>query len=194
MTRHQVDIPALLPTIRTMAFDRKNVFAALLLWLLPVMGWSAEEAPLKPEVKQRLELLRAGFDSFVLKTVTIPFEEGLAKLGDKAVPALKRESNAAAERTLHRATLMVAARPFVAAAMVAAAFAIPAIHREEKHWTAQADFDALKSGHTVFVPRFEAEYGKWIAQETLRRLDETLAARKPRLRWRPETIPPLAAE
>ena len=28
----------------------------------------------------------------------------------------------------------------------------------------------------------------------LRRLDETLAARKPRLRWRPETIPPLAAE
>ncbi len=62
------------------------------------MGWSAEEAPLKPEVKQRLELLRAGFDSFVLKTVTIPFEEGLAKLGDKAVPALKRESSAAAER------------------------------------------------------------------------------------------------
>jgi len=28
----------------------------------------------------------------------------------------------------------------------------------------------------------------------MRRLDETLAARKPRLRWRPETIPPLAAE
>ena len=81
-----------------MAFHRKNVFAALLLWFLPVMGWSAEEAPLKPEVKQRLELLKAGFDSYVLKTATIPFEEGLAKLGDKAVPALKRESNAAAER------------------------------------------------------------------------------------------------
>ena len=81
-----------------MAFHRKNVFAALLLWFLPVMGWSAEEAPLKPEVKQRLELLKAGFDSYVLKTVTIPFEEGLAKLGDKAVPALKRESSAAAER------------------------------------------------------------------------------------------------
>jgi hypothetical protein len=78
----------------------------------------------------------------------------------------------APERTLHRATLMIAARPFVAAAMVAAAFAIPAIHREEKHWTAQADFDVLKSGHTVFVPRFEVEYGRWIAQETLRRLDE----------------------
>jgi len=28
----------------------------------------------------------------------------------------------------------------------------------------------------------------------LRRLDETLAARKPRLRWRPETNPPLAAQ
>jgi hypothetical protein len=80
--------------------------------------------------------------------------------------------HSASERTLHRATLMVAARPFVAAAMLATAFAIPAIHREEKHWTAQADFDVLKSGHTVFVPRFEVEYGRWIAQETLRRLDE----------------------
>lgn len=78
----------------------------------------------------------------------------------------------APDRKLHRATLMVAARPFVAAAMVAAAFATPAIHLEEKHWTAQADFDVLKSGHTVFVPRFEVEYGQWIAQETLRRLDE----------------------
>jgi hypothetical protein len=78
----------------------------------------------------------------------------------------------APDRTLHRATLMVAARPYVAAAMVATAFAISSIHREEKHWTTQADFDALKSGHTVFVPRFEVEYGQWIAQETLRRLDE----------------------
>jgi hypothetical protein len=76
------------------------------------------------------------------------------------------------ERTLHRATLMVAARPFVAAAMVATVFAISSIHREEKYWTAQADFDDLKSGYTVFVPRFEVEYGRWIAQETLRRLDE----------------------
>jgi hypothetical protein len=81
-----------------MAFHRKNVFAALLLWFLPLMGRAAEEAPVKPEVKQRLELLKAGFDSYVLKTVTIPFEEGLAKLGDQAVPALKRESAAAAER------------------------------------------------------------------------------------------------
>ena len=78
----------------------------------------------------------------------------------------------APDRTLHRATLMVAARPYVAAAMVATAFAISSIHREEKHWTAQADFDDLKSGYTVFVPRFEVEYGQWIAQETLRRLDE----------------------
>lgn len=78
----------------------------------------------------------------------------------------------APDRTLHRATLMVAARPFVAAAMVATVFAISSIHREEKYWTAQADFDDLKSGHTVFVPRFEVEYGQWIAQETLRRLDE----------------------
>jgi hypothetical protein len=76
------------------------------------------------------------------------------------------------ERTLHRATLMTAARPFVAAAMLATAFAIPAIHREEKHWTAQADFDSMKNGHSVFVPRFEVEYGQWIAKETLRRLDE----------------------
>jgi MFS family permease len=78
----------------------------------------------------------------------------------------------APERTLHRDTLMTAARPFVAAAMVAAAFAIPAIHRQEKDWTAQADFDVLKEGHSVFVPRFEVEYGRWIAQETLRRLNE----------------------
>ncbi|MDB6005860.1 MAG: hypothetical protein JWR15_2847 [Prosthecobacter sp.] len=81
-----------------MAFHRKKAFAALLIWFLPVMGMSAEAVSLKPEVKQRLELLKAGFDSFVLKTVTIPFEEGLAKLGDKVVPALKRESSAAAER------------------------------------------------------------------------------------------------
>ncbi len=81
-----------------MAFHRKKALAALLLSFLPVMGMSAEAVSLKPEVKQRLELLKAGFDSFVLKTVTIPFEEGLAKLGDKAVPALKRESSAAAER------------------------------------------------------------------------------------------------
>ncbi len=80
--------------------------------------------------------------------------------------------HSATERTLHRATLMVAARPFVAAALVVIAFAISAIHREEKHWTAQADFDDPKSGHTAFVPRFEVEYGRWIAQETLRRLDE----------------------
>lgn len=80
--------------------------------------------------------------------------------------------HATAERTLHRATLMLAARPYVAAAMVAAALAIPAIHREEKYWTAQADFEVLKSGHTVFVPRFEVEYGQWIVTETLRRLDE----------------------
>jgi hypothetical protein len=80
--------------------------------------------------------------------------------------------HATPERTLHSATLMTAARPFVAAAMLATAFAIPAIHREEKHWTAQADFDAMKNGHNVFVPRFEVEYGRWIAKETLRRLDE----------------------
>ncbi len=78
----------------------------------------------------------------------------------------------APDRALHRATLMVAARPFVAAAMAAAAVAIPAIHREEKKWTARADFDAMKNGHNVLVPRSETEYGRWIANETLRRLDE----------------------
>jgi hypothetical protein len=67
------------PTIRPMAFHSKNRFAALLVWVLPMMGMSAEETKLKPEVKQRLELLKAGFDSFVLKTVTIPFEGGLAR-------------------------------------------------------------------------------------------------------------------
>ena len=81
-----------------MAFHRNQVFAALLIGFLPLMGMSAEEVPLKPEVKQRLELLKAGFESFVLKTTTIPFDEGLAKLGDSAVPALKRETKAAAER------------------------------------------------------------------------------------------------
>lgn len=81
-----------------MAFNCKNRLAALIICFAPIMGMPSDDIKLKPEVMQRLDLLKAGFDAFVLKTVTIPFEEGLAKLGDKVVPALKRESNAAAER------------------------------------------------------------------------------------------------
>lgn len=59
-------------------------------------GMLAQDTKLTPEAKQRLDLLRAGFNAFVVKTVTTPFEEGLAKLAEKVIPALQRASSAAA--------------------------------------------------------------------------------------------------
>ena len=55
--------------------------------------------PVMPlDVLQRLEVLKTGFESFVLKSVTIPYEEGIKALNAKLKPALERESAIAAKR------------------------------------------------------------------------------------------------
>lgn len=51
-----------------------------------------------PDVQQRLEALKTGFDSFVLKSATIPYEEGIKTLNAKVKPALERESANTAQR------------------------------------------------------------------------------------------------
>lgn len=81
-----------------MVFHRKKALAALLLGFLSALWVSAADSPLTPEVKLRLDTLRAGFDSYVLKKVTLPYEEGLARLSATAIPALKRENDNAASR------------------------------------------------------------------------------------------------
>lgn len=78
----------------------------------------------------------------------------------------------AAERRLHRATLMHSAAPFVALALVLAAAAIPLVHAEERRWTKQIRYEALSPESSIFESRLEREYGAWIARETLERLDE----------------------
>ncbi|MBN8421519.1 MAG: SUMF1/EgtB/PvdO family nonheme iron enzyme [Verrucomicrobia bacterium] len=58
----------------------------------------AAEPALPVEAQQRLETLKSGFESFVLKSVAIPYEEGIKALNAKVKPALERESAAAAKR------------------------------------------------------------------------------------------------
>ncbi|MBN8419343.1 MAG: hypothetical protein J0L73_10535 [Verrucomicrobia bacterium] len=58
----------------------------------------AADAPLAPAVQQRLETLKSGYESFVVKSVSIPFEEGVKRINAQAQPALERESAAAAAR------------------------------------------------------------------------------------------------
>jgi hypothetical protein len=43
----------------------------------------AAEPALPPDVQQRLEALKTGFESFVLKSTTIPYEEGVKALNAK---------------------------------------------------------------------------------------------------------------
>jgi hypothetical protein len=58
----------------------------------------AADTPLPPELQQRLETLKSGYESFVLKSVSVPYEEGVNALNAKVKPVLERESNAAAMR------------------------------------------------------------------------------------------------
>ncbi|WP_395752521.1 hypothetical protein [Prosthecobacter sp.] len=59
---------------------------------------AAEPAALPLDIQQRLEALKSGFDSFVLKNVKTPYEEGLKALNAKVKPALERESTMAAKK------------------------------------------------------------------------------------------------
>lgn len=59
---------------------------------------AAEETPLAPEVQQRLESLKNGYETYVLKNVSIPYEQGVNALNARVKPALEREGSAAAAR------------------------------------------------------------------------------------------------
>ena len=71
----------------------------ILLGLLLAQAAPAAEAPLSPEVQQRLATLKAGYETFVLNKVTQPYENGIATLNAKATTTLKREQAGAAKRT-----------------------------------------------------------------------------------------------
>lgn len=75
---------------------RRAVIASLALAL--TCSLHAAEPALPVEAQQRLESLKAGYESFVLKSVTIPYEEGIKALNARVKPALERESAAAAKR------------------------------------------------------------------------------------------------
>ena len=83
-----------------MAFFRKTfpraVAAAslILAWALP-----AADTPFAPEVQQRLDLLKTGYETFVLNNTTIRYEAGLKALNERVKPTLEREGAAAAQRT-----------------------------------------------------------------------------------------------
>ena len=76
-----------------------HCLAFLTIFALPLAcGVNAAESALPLDVQQRLEVLKTGFESFVLKTVTIPYEEGIKALNAKIKPVLERESAMAAKR------------------------------------------------------------------------------------------------
>ncbi len=75
-----------------------NCCAFLLTFLGLAFSLPAAEAPLPPEVQQKLDVLTAGYEAFALKSVSIPYEEGFKALNAKVRPALERESTAAAKR------------------------------------------------------------------------------------------------
>lgn len=83
-----------------MAFFRKAFprTAALAFWLL-ACALPAADSPFTPEVQQRLDLLKTGYEAFVLNNSTIPYESGLKALNERVKPSLERESAAAAQRT-----------------------------------------------------------------------------------------------
>jgi len=82
-----------------MAFFRKifprSVAAAV---LMVAVALPAADAPFAPEVQQRLDLLRTGYENFVLNNTTLPYEAGLKALNERVKPTLERESAAAAQR------------------------------------------------------------------------------------------------
>lgn len=59
---------------------------------------NAAEPVFSLDVQQRLDALKNGFESFVLKSVTIPYDEGIKALNAKVKPVLERESATAAKR------------------------------------------------------------------------------------------------
>lgn len=84
-----------------MAFFRKTfptavAAAASLILAVTLPG---ADAPFTPEVQQRLDLLKAGYETFVLNNTTIPYESGLKALNERVKPTLEREGAAAAQRT-----------------------------------------------------------------------------------------------
>ncbi len=66
--------------------------------LVFALGAIAAEPVFSLDVQQRLDALKNGFESFVLKSVTIPYDEGIKALNAKVKPALERESAVAAKR------------------------------------------------------------------------------------------------
>jgi hypothetical protein len=71
--------------------------AALALPFAPATR-AAETAPFAPEVQHRLDLLKTGYETYLLKTADVPFEEKLQQLNTQVRPLLERESAAAAQR------------------------------------------------------------------------------------------------
>jgi hypothetical protein len=76
------------------------------------------------------------------------------------------------ERRLHRAIVLRALAPLMALAMILAAMAIPLLHRVEKGWTRQIDFDAVVPERLSFETRLDIEHANWLQAEQLRHLRE----------------------
>jgi len=82
---------SLFRTLRSIAF--------LTISALPLaFDVNAAEPAMPLDVQQRLEVLKTAFDAFVLKSVSVPYEEAIKALNAKAKPALERASVIAAER------------------------------------------------------------------------------------------------
>ncbi len=77
-----------------------------------------------------------------------------------------------AERRLHRAIILKAMAPFMAMAMILAAMTISLLHRVEKKWTRQIDFEAVTAARIAFESRVNSEHANWLRAEQLRHLRE----------------------
>ena len=75
-----------------------------------------------------------------------------------------------AERRLHRAIALKAIAPFMAMAMILAATTILVMHRVERKWTQQIDFDAVTAERIAFESRVDIEHADWLQAEQLRYL------------------------
>lgn len=74
------------------------------------------------------------------------------------------------ERQVHRASLVRALLPFMTLAMILSAMTIPLLHREEKKWTRQIDFEAVTPERLFFETRVDIEYANWLQSEQLKYL------------------------
>lgn len=76
-----------------MAFFRKTFPRTVAAAALILAGaLPAADAPFAPEVQQRLDLLKTGYETFVLNNTTIPCEAGVKALNERVKPTLERES------------------------------------------------------------------------------------------------------